>query len=174
MIKSIVVPTDGSEHADRAVELATEIASKYDAQLTILNVLLYHASTPELTQLCKRLNASSALLDRINSAGESMAYTTAVGYAPVATPVPPKLLKEVGELIVEEAKKKAAVSGVSQIATKVTDGSPANRITEEARATNADLIVMGRRGLGKYAGILMGSVSHKVSHLADCACITVK
>ena len=37
-----------------------------------------------------------------------------------------------------------------------------------------DLIVMGRRGLGDLGGLLMGSVSHKVCHLADCACLTVK
>ena len=37
-----------------------------------------------------------------------------------------------------------------------------------------DMIVMGRRGLSDLQGLLMGSVSHKVSHLADCACLTVK
>jgi co-chaperonin GroES (HSP10) len=30
------------------------------------------------------------------------------------------------------------------------------------------------RTLGDLQGLLMGSVSHKVSHLADCVCLTVK
>ncbi|MCB1819877.1 MAG: universal stress protein, partial [Gammaproteobacteria bacterium] len=34
-------------------------------------------------------------------------------------------------------------------------------------------IVMGRRGLGDLAGLLMGSVSQKISHLAPCPCLTV-
>ena len=32
----------------------------------------------------------------------------------------------------------------------------------------------GPRGLGDVSGILMGSVSHKVAHLATSACVTVK
>jgi len=34
--------------------------------------------------------------------------------------------------------------------------------------------VIGRRGLGRVGGTLLGSVSLKVNHLADCACLTVK
>ena len=33
---------------------------------------------------------------------------------------------------------------------------------------------MGRRGHGDLQGLLLGSVSHKVCQLADCACLTVK
>ena len=36
------------------------------------------------------------------------------------------------------------------------------------------LAIMGSRGLGKVADMLMGSVSHKVSHLSKCTCVTVK
>jgi len=33
---------------------------------------------------------------------------------------------------------------------------------------------MGTRGLSDLKGLFVGSVSHKVSHLADCSCITVR
>ena len=42
-----------------------------------------------------------------------------------------------------------------------------------AKANAIDLIVMGRRGLGAIGGLLLGSVSHKVTQLAPCACMTV-
>ena len=42
MIKTILVPTDGSGHAKKAVDLAAEIAEKYGARLVILHVLLRH------------------------------------------------------------------------------------------------------------------------------------
>ena len=39
MIKTIVVPTDGSSHAKKAIDLAADIAEKYGARLVILHVL---------------------------------------------------------------------------------------------------------------------------------------
>ena len=47
-------------------------------------------------------------------------------------------------------------------------------IVDFARDQRADAIVMGSRGLGDVSGLLLGSVSHKVSHLAACTCIMVK
>nr|WP_312860533.1 universal stress protein [Mesorhizobium sediminum] len=43
-----------------------------------------------------------------------------------------------------------------------------------ARDENFDLIVLGSRGLGDVEGFLLGSVSHKVTSLASCPCLTVK
>ena len=58
--------------------------------------------------------------------------------------------------------------------TQVVDGDPASNIIAAAGHEKAELVVMGRRGLGNVAGLVMGSVSHKVAHLAECACLTVK
>jgi nucleotide-binding universal stress UspA family protein len=35
------------------------------------------------------------------------------------------------------------------------------------------MIFLGSRGLGDAKGLLMGSVSHKVAHLAECTCVSV-
>ena len=53
-------------------------------------------------------------------------------------------------------------------------GNPADEIVEFAKQKQIDLIVMGSRGLSDIKGLFLGSVSHKVSHLAECTCITVK
>ena len=47
-------------------------------------------------------------------------------------------------------------------------------ILDCAKDRNADLIVMGTRGLSDLKGRFVGSVSHKLSHLADCTFITVR
>ena len=46
-------------------------------------------------------------------------------------------------------------------------------ILDAAHNSQARFIIMGKRGLGRLAGLLIGSVSQKVSALADCTCITV-
>ncbi len=58
--------------------------------------------------------------------------------------------------------------------TEVKVGNPARTIVAFAARSGADLIVMGGRGHGDIEGFLLGSVSHKVSNLAECTCMTVK
>lgn len=84
------------------------------------------------------------------------------------------ILRDVGDLVLQNARQRAESKGVKEIATVVLDGPAAEKIIGAAEAEKADMIVMGSRGLGHVAGLLMGSVSHKVNHLASCTCITVK
>ncbi len=55
--------------------------------------------------------------------------------------------------------------------SKTAHGVPAEKILEEARAGDYDLIVVGTRGLGPIGRLLLGSVSHKVTAEAPCAVI---
>ena len=63
---------------------------------------------------------------------------------------------------------------MEQVEEQVTLGNPRRQIVRLAGENGADRIVMGRRGLGRLADLLLGSVSHKVTQSADCACMTVK
>jgi nucleotide-binding universal stress UspA family protein len=47
--------------------------------------------------------------------------------------------------------------------TVLKDGRPASLIAETAESVDADLVVVGRRGLGGVAEVLLGSVSHELS-----------
>jgi nucleotide-binding universal stress UspA family protein len=46
----------------------------------------------------------------------------------------------------------------------LVDGYPANVIIEVAHRENADLVVTGRRGLGGFKEMLLGSTSHHLAH----------
>jgi nucleotide-binding universal stress UspA family protein len=59
-----------------------------------------------------------------------------------------------------------------QIATAST-GGPAHVIAEVAHKAGADLIVAGARGHGRIAGLLLGSVTHRLLHIAHCPVLTV-
>ncbi len=53
-------------------------------------------------------------------------------------------------------------------------GSAAREILRGANETGADVIVMGSRGLSDLAGLVLGSVAHKVIHLAHCPVLVVR
>jgi nucleotide-binding universal stress UspA family protein len=59
------------------------------------------------------------------------------------------------------------------IKTQAAWGDPAEVIVEIARAEQMEAIVIGRRGRGRLAGLLLGSVSQKVASLASCIVIVV-
>ncbi len=54
------------------------------------------------------------------------------------------------------------------------EGNPAEAILKAAKQVDADLIVLGTRGLSDLKGLLLGSVSHKVIQLSPCSCLVVK
>jgi nucleotide-binding universal stress UspA family protein len=176
MIKTILVPTDGSGHAKKALDLATDLAQKYDARMIILHVLLRHASESDIEILCKENAMSDALGQKLKELRESTIQLAASSYdaGPISVPITDDILNDVGNQLLESASQRAEASGVKNVTTLILDGAPADSIAAAAEKENADMIVMGSRGLGNIAGLLMGSVSHKVSHLSKCTCITVK
>lgn len=144
MFKTIIAAYDGSDHANQALNLACDLAGKYSAKLHIVH-------TPQL-------------------AGETMM----VGYSAVPLPPSAEELEEAGKKVIAKGTEIAAGCGVEDAVTHIKAGDPARVIVEYAQANTGDLIVMGRRGLGDFGSLLVGSVTHKVSQLADCAVLTVK
>ena len=63
---------------------------------------------------------------------------------------------------------------MSRVNLHLVIGDPATAIVKLARRLNCDLIVMGTRGMGKVAGLVLGSVATKVVHLADAPVTLVK
>ena len=62
----------------------------------------------------------------------------------------------------------------AQIYTEMIEGNPAEVIIEVAKTRNSDVIVMGARGLGKLAGLVLGSTSQKVVSHAPCPVLIVR
>lgn len=71
-----------------------------------------------------------------------------------------RALEEVGDL----------TSGV-EVETTVREGGPATVLLEEAQ--DADLLVVGTRGLGSFRGLLLGSVSQQCAQHAPCPVVIV-
>jgi nucleotide-binding universal stress UspA family protein len=54
-----------------------------------------------------------------------------------------------------------------------TNKDPADLIAEVAREIHADVIVVGTRGHGRVAGMLLGSVTQRLLHVAPCPVLAV-
>jgi len=53
-------------------------------------------------------------------------------------------------------------------------GHAAREIVNDAKARDVDTIIMGSRGRGDMAGLLVGSTAHKVMHLSDRPVLVVR
>jgi nucleotide-binding universal stress UspA family protein len=85
-----------------------------------------------------------------------------------------RVIALLGEQIIDKASASARKAGVTNVAAEILTGDYANNILEVAKKTDAEIIVMGRRGLSNLKGFVTGSVSHKVSQRAECSVLTVK
>ncbi len=172
MIKKILVPVDGSRHSVKAVELASDIASKYDAEVILLHVLLRGHMSSGLKraleiEVGKHEKKSENL---INFPMEIMAEISSKKDKQLSI----EELDYIGKYVLSNVALICQDNGVTKITKRVEEGSPAKTILRIAGDVQADMIIMGNRGLSELQGMLVGSVSHKVSHLAKCTSVTVR
>ncbi len=171
-VKTILVPTDGSREADRAVDLASEIAGKYGANLVLFYAMWRGPSLEQLRSTVDVKQLSESTWAQLDPKRHPIAeHTSSAIIAPV---VPREALQEIGEQVLERGRQTALAKGVEDPKVILHDGDPARSILAAAVRENADLIAMGSRGLGGVAGLLGGSVSYKVSHSAPCSCMIVR
>jgi nucleotide-binding universal stress UspA family protein len=85
------------------------------------------------------------------------------GYEMVPPPLDPEWRSEVTREFEREWCHALRESGLPHRMI-VEDGRPASVIAEVADRVDADLVVVGRRGRGGIAELLLGSVSHELSH----------
>jgi nucleotide-binding universal stress UspA family protein len=176
MLSKILCAIDGSDHAEKAVDWASMLAQKFDAELILLFVVPHRMAPPELRRMAEAehvvqrteppappVSLQPGLPSRWSSEDLSQSAATSA-----------TIYQELGERLVDGARWQAENAGVGKVTGLVEDGDAAHRIVEVAQRENVDLIVMGRRGLGDLKGLLLGSVSHKVAQLATCACLTVE
>ena len=170
--RTVLAATDGSAHGNRAVTLACDLAGRTHARLVLLHVLLRDVLPDRVRGLVDPALLSEAARAELES---EAAGTEALRYAALPTPLlSAETLAEVGHVILARARAEAAAAGVADVETIVLEGDPTETVVEQADVQAADLVVVGSRGLGPLEGILLGSVSNKVSHLLTCPCVVVR
>jgi nucleotide-binding universal stress UspA family protein len=78
-----------------------------------------------------------------------------------------------GDKLVGEAMAKLGDAGV-EVDTVVLSGSPAESLAEAAAAPEVGLVVVGNRGRGSVARVLLGSVSDRLVHISPRPVLVVR
>ena len=99
MFKKILVASDGSDHAIKAVVVASDLAAKYQADLTLFHALLREISLGDVHNLAERNNVPADVIAKIADVEESgtAIASAAMPMAYVPQPaIPDELLTQVG------------------------------------------------------------------------------
>ena len=138
-MSGILVGVDGSEHSRRALEWAMHEAASHGVPLTLISV--YPAAIRPAAEV---LWALPELPDK----GFDPEHAR-MGVLQFAE----KVANEIGE-------------AAPEVSVIVVTGDPAEELIKASN--DADMLVVGSRGNGGFARLLLGSVSSKVMHHASC------
>ncbi|MDN5764575.1 MAG: universal stress protein [Humibacillus sp.] len=141
---AVVVGTDDSDAAARAVDAAVEVAEREGAELHIVSVAHPHSM-------------------------ESWAY---VETAKAGTEKTHALREQAEQSLSRAAARVASLHPEVTVTTEVLYGEPGQSLAD--LGATAGLIVVGSRGRGGFTGLLLGSVSHRVIHDAACPVMVVR
>ena len=142
--KKIVVGTDGSSTATEAVRRAVEVAAAEGACLHVVT-----AYRPKLSR--------GAAIDA-EALPEAFRWQSSPG--------------EVAERTAREAAERAAAAGL-EVECHAYPGEPADVLVEVVEKVDADLLVIGNKGMRGAGRIVIPSVPNRVSHRATCDILLV-
>jgi nucleotide-binding universal stress UspA family protein len=176
MFKTIIAATDGSDNGMRAVKLAASLARLSKAKLVLVHVRPHYATASMIQQAIasKRRLPAGVANEIVRLKGLERTATGVESALSISEMLSQSALDAIASLTLQDAEKIAKAGRPSTIDKTVLKGDPAENILSVAKKKKADVIVLGRRGMGGLAGLLVGSVSQKVSQLADCPVLTVK
>ena len=137
-MKSILVATDGSEGAGRAVDYAARAAKSEGCDLLIVHVIGGYGLPDNVFRQFTR--AEQAWLQ--------------------------EQLEAVSKTILNAARERAHGIGVKTILLESRSGDVAQSIIDIAQEKDVASMVLGKRGVGRIAGLLLGSISQKIVSLA--------
>jgi nucleotide-binding universal stress UspA family protein len=142
LMRHIMVATDGSKGANRAIDVAAGLASALAGDLLI--------ATVADSQLEEEARQFARVEGNIGDVLEALSAKT-----------------------LRDAEARARHLGVARIELRTGSGDVAQSLIDIAAGNSVEMIVLGRRGRGQLAGLLLGSVSQKLVSLAPCAVTVV-
>ena len=151
MFGKILVPLDCSKFAENSLDIAIEIAKKFNSQLFLLHVFSGHPK-----------------YQRAGMTGKMRVPTRAHDAAKISEEIPQYCTD-----LLSTSKNKAAAEGIP-VQTIFKEGHVVDEILKTIKQGAFDLVVMGARGQSMIRNLLLGSVSSGVIRHANCPVLVTK
>lgn len=175
MSHHLLVAVDGSDHSMNAATLAGELSARLGAPLTIVHVHMHGRPVEELARMAEVEHVLDGLAAQHEPSGAILPRTVdELMQLDNQQMLLMDIVARIGNLILEHALARAQDAGATDVSARAQGGDYADAILNTAEDIGADIIVLGRRGLGRIRGLVLGSVSQKVAQHADSTVITVK
>lgn len=171
MFQRILVAIDGSDPGARALDAAADLAAKYGSRLEILHVRMHGRPVEELERMAEVEHIVAHVAPKALPAALPNASTMADLMSHVEHET--RVVAEIADRLLDGARQTAHAAGAKDVGIKSVGGDYADGILDAAKDMRADLIVMGRRGLGRVRSILIGSVSNNVVQQSETAVLLV-
>jgi len=158
MYNKILVAMDNSEISQKVFNSAMSLGKQNNASLLLLHVLTDEEMglTEIATQHISALEYHGAIVEQVE------AYLKEKD-----------LFRQKYLTLLASWAKEAADAGVPAEYT-LNYGGPGRIICDLAKKWDADLIIMGRRGLSGFSEFIMGSISNYVVHHSPCSVLIVQ
>jgi nucleotide-binding universal stress UspA family protein len=127
-------------------------------------------------------DAASVAAEIAHATSSELSIAYAVATVPLPTAAPELVAhanewvdteKEAAKIVLKEIAAAVAQPGLA-IETIVQDGPPATALAELARTGDADLVVVGHRGRGAIARVLLGSVANRLVQISPTPVLVVR
>lgn len=144
----ILIPYDGSKFSEKALETAKTLAKTFDATLYIVTVIdVSDVSPPGLI----RSKETRKTFDQIKNS-----------------------IRRSVETALEQREQECRYKGI-KVSTHISEGSVSDELLKFIMKNNTDLVIIGSQGLSGFSKLkALGSVSRKISELADCPVMIVR
>lgn len=168
--KRLLLAFDGSKDSMEALAVAGNFARFCDAHLTVV----YVSESAKERSLGVSWNPDGD--PYLYQGHEDLALTSMVGDLP---PMPHDELEnfiaedEIPRYVMNQAQSKLSKTDLS-VSYEILRGKPVEELSRFARDTDADLIVIGHRGLRGFQKLVQGSVSQNITMQAGCSVFIVK
>lgn len=163
-VRTLLVPTDGSNHSLAALDMAARLAAALGASIELLHVVeLYGSALEEAPRMPGESEENAARKGVMAKLAER--YDGEDGSPRFSADTP-----EGGRLSVEEGKIAANVP----VKVSVVRGVSAHYEIERAAMDRADMVVMATHGHSGLAHLVMGSTAEKVAQYVDKPVLTLR